>query len=119
MHAFWEISASNSLVVAVLAVGVALLGRVWKNPVGLHLLWVLVLVKLIAPPLVTVPLALPMNQRPVTSEQHGTHRDAADQPPVTPGGLDERGSLDQGAVGSPAAATDAGTTSRCGGSTYR
>ena len=57
MHAFWETVASNSLLVAVLALGVALLGRVWKNPVGLHLLWVLVLLKLLAPPVVTIPVA--------------------------------------------------------------
>ena len=38
MHALLQIVASNSLVFAVLAVCVALLGRLWKNPVGLHLL---------------------------------------------------------------------------------
>jgi hypothetical protein len=43
MNAFWEIVASNALLVAVLAAGVALLGRVWKNAAGLHVLWVLVL----------------------------------------------------------------------------
>ena len=46
MQVFWETVASNALMVAVLAAGVALLGRVWKNPVGLHLLWVFVLLKL-------------------------------------------------------------------------
>ena len=30
------------------------MGRVWKNPLGLHLLWVLVLLKLVTPPVVTV-----------------------------------------------------------------
>jgi hypothetical protein len=54
MHAFWEIVISNCLVVAVLGAGVALLGRYWKNPAGQHLLWVLVLLKLVTPPVVTV-----------------------------------------------------------------
>ncbi len=58
MHAFWEIVASNSLVVVVLAVGVALLGRHWKNPAGQHLLLVFVLLKLVTPPVVTVRVPL-------------------------------------------------------------
>jgi beta-lactamase regulating signal transducer with metallopeptidase domain len=62
MHAFWEITASNVLVVTVLAVCVAAVGRVWKNPAGMHFLWLLVLLKLITPPLVTVPLSLPTTQ---------------------------------------------------------
>ena len=59
MHAFGEIVVSNALVVTVLALGVALLGRMWKNPAALHLLWLLVLVKFVTPPLFTVPLPLP------------------------------------------------------------
>lgn len=57
MQPFWEIVASNALLVVVLAAGAALLGRVWKNPLCLHLLWVFVLLKLMTPPLVTVPIA--------------------------------------------------------------
>lgn len=56
MHSFWEIVASNSLMVAALALGVALLGRVWKNPAAMHLLWLLVLLKLVTPPILTVPI---------------------------------------------------------------
>jgi len=63
MCAFWEIIASNAVLVAVLAVGVALLGRVWKNPVGLHILWVLVLAKLFTPPLFTITVPLPGDAR--------------------------------------------------------
>src|SRR5208337_3007833 len=70
MHAFWEIVASNSLVVVVLAVGVALLGRHWKNPVGQHLLWVFVLLKLVTPPVVTVRVPLSVYGPPVTAERH-------------------------------------------------
>ena len=49
---------SNVLVVAVLAVVVGLLGRIWKNPAGLHVLWVLVLLKLVTPPLVALHIPL-------------------------------------------------------------
>lgn len=58
MHIFWEIVASNALLVIVLAVGVALLGRVWKNPAALHVLWLLVLLKLFTPPIVTIGVPL-------------------------------------------------------------
>jgi len=61
MHAFWEIVASNAVLVTVLAIGVALLGRVWRNPLGLHVLWVLVLVKLFTPPLITIKVPLPIH----------------------------------------------------------
>ena len=67
MNVFWEIVASNALVVAVLAVVASLLGRVWKNPVGLHLLWVLVLLKLVTPPLLVLPLSL------LLARPHFTH----------------------------------------------
>ena len=87
MQPFWEIVASNALLVVVLAAGVALLGRVWKNPLCLHLLWVLVLLKLVTPPVVTVPIALPARQAPPAPEArmadqrlaHQSHVDAARQ----------------------------------------
>jgi beta-lactamase regulating signal transducer with metallopeptidase domain len=77
MQTFWEIVASNALLVVVLAVGVALLGRLWKNPLCLHLLWLLVLLKLVTPPLVTVPIALPASQAPLAAVTGD-----ADQPPA-------------------------------------
>ena len=68
--------ASNALLVVVLAAGVALLGRVWKNPLCLHLLWVFVLLKLVTPPLLTVPVALPARQAPPASEERASSRPA-------------------------------------------
>ena len=68
MQFFWEIVASNALMVVVLAAGVALLGRVWKNPVALHLLWMLVLLKLVTPPMLTVPVPLPTTPVPPATE---------------------------------------------------
>ena len=116
MNAFWEIVASNSLVFAVLAACVALLGRIWRNPAGLHLLWVFVLLKLVTPPVVTVPVPLPINQQPMASVPLPTTQDAAYQPPAglvsqeapsTPvPGLEERRLDDLAMPGSPAVAID-------------
>jgi len=68
MNAFWEIVISNSLLVVILAVVIALAGRFWKNPAGLHLLWLLVLLKFVTPPLLTVPIHLP--SRPIAAESN-------------------------------------------------
>jgi beta-lactamase regulating signal transducer with metallopeptidase domain/tetratricopeptide (TPR) repeat protein len=77
MQHFWEIVASNALLVIVLAVGVSLLGRAWKNPLYLHLLWVLVLLKLVTPPLVAVPIPLRAMQPWAASEAQAVNaRDA-------------------------------------------
>jgi beta-lactamase regulating signal transducer with metallopeptidase domain len=58
---------SNVAIVAVLAVTVYALTRIWRNPQLAHALWVLVLLKLVTPPLVNVPLPawfLAENSRP-------------------------------------------------------
>lgn len=78
MNSFWEIVASNSLVAVVLAVGVALLGRVWKNPVAIHFLWVIVLVKLMTPPVVTLPVALSPGDAPPASSEIKARQVGAD-----------------------------------------
>lgn len=59
MQSFWQIVASNALLVLVLAAGIALLGRIWRNPLCLHLLWIFVLLKLVTPPVATIPVAIP------------------------------------------------------------
>ena len=62
MSAFWGIVASNAVVATVLAIGAMLLGRFWKNAAAVHVLWIVVLLKLFTPPLVTteLPLAFPV-----------------------------------------------------------
>ena len=60
MNAFWEVVASNALVVTASALALTLLSRVWKDSRSLHLLWVLVLLKLVTPPLVTLPFSFPV-----------------------------------------------------------
>ena len=77
MQHFWEIVASNALLVIVLAVGVSLLGRAWKNPLYLHLLWVLVLLKLVTPPLVAVPIPLRAMQPWAASEAQAVNTSVA------------------------------------------
>ena len=56
MYAFWEITASNAVVATILAIGVMLLSRIWKNAAAVHALWVVVLLKLFTPPLITAEL---------------------------------------------------------------
>jgi beta-lactamase regulating signal transducer with metallopeptidase domain len=94
MHTFWEIIVSNSLVVTALAVAVALLGRMWKNPVGLHLLWVLVLLKLVTPPMVVVPVPLTVNLQPAGPEQKNGRQRIADRSSVDVATEDENASVD-------------------------
>jgi beta-lactamase regulating signal transducer with metallopeptidase domain len=56
MYTFWEIIASNAVVATILAVGAMLLSGIWKNAAALHVLWVVVLLKLFTPPLLTTEL---------------------------------------------------------------
>ncbi len=64
MNHFWDVVVSNALVAAMLAIGAVLLSRVWKNPAAIHLLWVVVLLKLFTPPIVTSPLPFAANWLP-------------------------------------------------------
>ena len=56
MCTFWEIIASNAVVATILAIGATLLSRIWKNAAALHVLWVVVLLKLFTPPILTTEL---------------------------------------------------------------
>ena len=76
MHAFGEIVASNALLAAALAVAVAFLGRLWRNPAALHLLWMFVLLKLVTPPLVTLPVPVPVSQVDIALEEQEALGDA-------------------------------------------
>ncbi len=58
MYAFWGSIASNAVVATILAIGVMLLGRIWKNAAAVHALWVVVLLKLFTPPLITAELPI-------------------------------------------------------------
>ena len=80
MYAFWEITASNAVVATILAIGVMLLSRIWKNAAAVHALWVVVLLKLFTPPLITA--GLPFAFRPVTAVESSHPRKTTLRSPV-------------------------------------
>ena len=86
MQSFWELIVSNALIATFLAIATALLSRVWKNPAAIHLLWVVVLLKLFTPPILTTGIPLPTQWRLTKSdasssvEQPHTLADNAFQP---------------------------------------
>lgn len=55
MTTLFSLGITNALIATVLAIAVWCVTRVWRQPVVAQLLWVLVLVKLVTPPLVTIP----------------------------------------------------------------
>ena len=56
MGSIVEVGLANAAVVAVLALVVGGLGSVCRRPALVHSLWVIVLIKLLTPPLLSVPL---------------------------------------------------------------
>jgi beta-lactamase regulating signal transducer with metallopeptidase domain len=56
----------NAVLAAVLAFGVAAIVRVGRRPALAHGLWLLVLLKLVTPPLVDVPIPLPAEKAPTS-----------------------------------------------------
>src|SRR5438552_1039484 len=56
MGTFLEVGLSNAIVASVLAVLAAIASRIGRRPALAHGLWLLVLLKLVTPPLVRVPL---------------------------------------------------------------
>jgi beta-lactamase regulating signal transducer with metallopeptidase domain len=58
MHTLLEIVVGNAAMAAVLALAAAVLSRLCRRPALTHTLWVLVLLKLVTPPLVFFPLPL-------------------------------------------------------------
>src|SRR5438105_7432978 len=57
MHAFLEAVVSNAVTVIQLAILAALISRMCRQPALAHALWLLVLLKLITPPLVPVSVS--------------------------------------------------------------
>ena len=55
---------SNALAVAVLAVLVAIIGRAYRRPALIHGLWLIVMIKLVTPPLLPVSLPAELNLAP-------------------------------------------------------
>jgi len=62
MMAFlFEIGVTNALLTAILAVVVFAMTRFWRNPHLAHFLWLLVLLKMVTPPIINVPISLGFN----------------------------------------------------------
>ncbi len=73
-----QIALSNAVVATGLAVAAALAGRLGRRPALAHGLWLLVLVKLLTPPLLEIPVAWPQSApRPEVAA-------AAEEPPAPP-----------------------------------
>src|SRR5262245_60860587 len=67
MSSFLTVVLSNAVVAAGLAVLAALAGRVVRRPALAHAIWLLVLLKLVTPPLLNVPIAWVDDDSPQTS----------------------------------------------------
>src|SRR5262245_36880957 len=50
-----EIGLVNAALATVMALGVWLVTRIWRQPVLVHALWVVVLLKLVTPPMLSIP----------------------------------------------------------------
>src|SRR5262245_16966654 len=74
-----EIGLWNAAAAAVLALVAAAVARLWRRPALAHTLWLLVLLKLLTPPLVPFSLSWPANESPVPPAG-GERPVAADEP---------------------------------------
>jgi len=59
MERLFQIGLSNAAAAAVLAVLAAVATRLWRNPHFSYALWLIVLLRMVAPPLVPMPVPLP------------------------------------------------------------
>lgn len=79
MQQFLECVASNVALSAALALIAVALTRVWRSPQLAHALWLLVLLKLISPPLMAVPIAISgamsFSERVPSAESSGDARE--------------------------------------------
>ena len=68
-----ETALANAAVAIVLAAVITLVGRWVRRPAMLHLLWVLVLIKLVTPPLLPIDVPVPSSW----SGYFGVHKSSA------------------------------------------
>lgn len=83
MQNFLTIAISNTVMACVLAVLAVFFGRVRRNPQMSHALWLLVLVKLVTPPLADVPLPEILSLEAASVEGDATSPERATQPVST------------------------------------
>ena len=70
MQSILEAALSNAFIAFLIAVIVTILAQAIRRPSILHALWLLVLIKLVTPPLIDVPLSAPMDERDVSVDSH-------------------------------------------------
>ena len=76
MNSIYALLLSNFVLAALLAVLAVVLTKVWRNPQFAHALWLLVLVKLVTPPLIYVPMphfTFGSGENAVDAEPDGSH----------------------------------------------
>lgn len=73
MNSLFEIAISNVLVAGMLAAVVFLISRVWRKPALIHCLWVIVLLKLVTPPMIPIPIGV--SWLPMTPDSHSPQPD--------------------------------------------
>ncbi len=72
---------SNALVVAVLAMLVAIMGRACRRPALIHGLWLIVMLKLVTPPLLPVSLPAGLELGPAAWSSDETREESRTQLP--------------------------------------
>jgi beta-lactamase regulating signal transducer with metallopeptidase domain len=84
METLLYIGLSNAAAATLLALAAALVGRFVRRPALTHALWVVVLVKLVTPPLVHVPVAWPALLAPAAAAELLAQTEPAPQPQTVP-----------------------------------
>lgn len=82
MYTLLGIGVSNAVVAAVLGVVVAGIGRVCRRPLVVYYLWVLVLLKLVTPPVLRIPVVFPVAAEPATEWAVPAPLEIDDAPPL-------------------------------------
>ena len=95
MYSLIEIGIVNALTAAALALVLLLVGRYVRRPAVLHAMWILVLLKLVTPPLVEIPFGLRVEniaslvQGEPEARKAAVHPEAAGTSRGTPAGRDD------------------------------
>src|SRR5262245_58746708 len=67
VDALFRVGLINALVATLLAIGVFLISKRWRNPLVIHALCLVVLLKFVAPPLLGILIPHKVNDAPATS----------------------------------------------------
>src|SRR5262245_57180627 len=81
---------SNAVVVSLLTIAVAVLGRILRRPAWIHTLCLLAILKLVTPPIVPVALPQPWPVAPAVAES-APLREPLDVPPAPAADLEDEG----------------------------